>query len=241
MNDNPPRKTAFIFLFVSLIAVVGFFAPGFLGIDGFDGGFAMSFASLLIFIIGIIMALIYFSLAGKLDRILRGEGVLSHWTYSPEYWREYAEKEYAEEKSEKKGIFLLVSGFALFFGFLFWFLDPEAGFFVFLMMMGLIALVAFLWRFSSWYNYRQNMNGVREAYITKDAIYMNRRLIAWRTVLTSFDGVALGDNRSLPILVFNYTVSNVRTGPQTYTTRVPIPPGEEDAAKELVRQINGQN
>ena len=241
MNDNPPRKTAVISLFISLIAVAGFFAPGFLGIDGFDCGFAISFVSLLVVIIGVIVALFYFSLAGRLDRILRGEGVLAHWTYSPEYWREYAQKEYAEEKSEKKGIFIVVCGFALFFGFLFWFLDAEAGFFVFLMMMGLIGLVAFVWLFSSWYNYKQNLSGIREAFITKDAIYMNKKLYAWRTVLTSFDEVTLRESHSLPLLVFKYTVTNVRTGPQTYTTRVPIPPGEEETAKEIMRQINEQN
>ena len=241
MNNNPPRKTAVISLFISLIAGVMFFAPGFLGIDGFDGGFAISFVSLLVVIVSIIVALFYFNLAGRLDRILRGEGVLAHWTYSPEYWREYAQKEYAEEKSEKKGIFVVVFGFALFFGFLFWLLDAEAGFFVFLTMIGLIALVAFVWRFSSWYNYRQNVNGVREAFITKDAIYMNKKLYAWRTVFTSFDDVTLRDNRSLPLLVFKYTVTNIRTGPQTYTTRVPIPPGEEETAKEIMKQINEQN
>jgi hypothetical protein len=180
-------------------------------------------------------------LAARLDRLLRGEGVLAHWTYSPEFWREYAEKEYAEEKTEKKGIFLLVSGFALFFGVLFWLFDAEAGFVVFLVMMGLIALVAFVWQFSSWYNYRQNVNGVREAIISKNAVYMNKKFYAWRTVLTSFDGVTLRDNRSMPLLVFKYTVSNVRTGPQTYTTRVPIPPGEEEKAKEIMLQINQQN
>ena len=47
-------------------------------------------------------------------------------------WKEYTRKEYAEEVSEKKGLFVIVSVFVLFFVFLFWFLDNEVDFFVFL-------------------------------------------------------------------------------------------------------------
>jgi hypothetical protein len=139
------------------------------------GGFAISFVSLFIAIVAAIVGVMYLGWADKLDKILRGEGILAHWTYTPEYWAEYTKKEYEEEKSEKKGLFLIVSGFALFFGILFWVLDAEAGFFVFLVMLGLIGLVAFAWRFSAWNNYRQNIGGVKEAYITKDAIYMNKK------------------------------------------------------------------
>jgi hypothetical protein len=101
------------------------------------------------------VAVLYFNLARKLDGILRGEGILAHWTYSPEYWLRYTQKEYITEKAEKKILFLIITAFALFFGFLFWAFDPEAGFYVFLVMLGLIGLIAFVWQFSAWYNYRQ--------------------------------------------------------------------------------------
>jgi len=175
MAENPPRKTALASLVVSLVAGVLFFSPGFLGIDGFDGGFAISFVSLLAAVIGIIVALYYFSLASKLDGILRGEGVLARWTYSPEFWREYTEKEYAEEKTEKKGLFIMVSVIALIVGFVFVLVDSEAGLFVFAVMLGLIGLVAFVWQFSSWYDHRQNVHGVREAIIARNAVYINKK------------------------------------------------------------------
>lgn len=241
MSSNPPKRTAVASFVVALFAAVLIFVPESVGIDGFEGGFAMSFACLAIALTAAIVGVMYLGWAGKLDKILRGEGILAHWTYTSEYWAEYTQKEYEEDKSEKKGLFLLVSGFALFFGILFWVLDPEAGFTVFLMMLGLIGLVAFAWRFSVWHNYRQNIGGgVKEAYITKDAVYMNRKLYTWRTVLTSFDEVTQQDNQGLALLIFKYTTYN-RTGPQTYTTRVPIPPGQEETAKNIIQQINNQN
>ena len=240
MSSNPPKRTAVTCFVVALFAAVLIFVPESVGIDGFNGGFAISFASLAIALTAAIVGVMYLGWAGKLDKILRGEGILAHWTYTPQYWAEYTKKEYEEEKSEKKGLFLIVSGFALFFGILFWALDPEAGFTVFLMMIGLIGLVAFAWRFSAWHNYRQNIGGVKEAYITKDAVYMNKKLYTWRTVFTSFDQVTQEDNQGLALLVFKYTTAS-RTGPQTYTTRVPIPPGQEEAAKNIIQQINLQN
>jgi hypothetical protein len=240
LSSNPPKRTALASFIVALSATAMIFVPEIVGINGFDGGFAISLVSLFVAIVAAIAGVMYLGYAGKLDKILRGEGILAHWTYSPEVWAEYTQKEYEEEKSEKKGLFLLVSGFALFFGILFWVLDAEAGFFVFLVMMGLIGLVAFAWQFSAWYNYRQNIDGVKETYITKDAIYMNKKLVTWRTIFTSFDEVTQDKNHGLSMLVFKYTTTS-RTGPQTYTTRVPIPPGQEENAKNIMQQINMQN
>jgi len=108
-------------------------------------------------------------------------------------------------------------------------------------MMGLIGLIAFVWRFSAWYNYRHNMKGTMEAYITKNAVYMNNRLYTWKSAFTQFKQVTLKRDRELNLLVFEYTIINPRTGPQTYSTRVPIPLGEEENAKIIMQIINQQN
>lgn len=240
MTSNPPKRIALASIVVALSATIMIFVPELVGIDGFDGGFAISFVSILIAIVAAIVGVMYIGYAGKLDKILRGEGILAHWTYTSEVWAEYTQKEYREEKAEKKGLFLLVSGFALFFGILFWVIDAEAGFFVFLVMLGLIGLVAFAWQFSAWVNYRQNIGGVKEAYITRDAIYLNKKFFTWRTIFTRFDEVTQKNNHGLSLLIFKYTTTS-RTGPQTYTTRVPIPPGQEENAKNIMQQINLQN
>jgi hypothetical protein len=92
-------------------------------------------------------------------------------------WKKNTQKEYAEGIAEKKGLFLVVSASALFFGLLFWFLDNEAGFFVFLMMLGLIGIVGFTWRFSAWYYRRQNEGGVKEAlHFQKWRLYESKAL-----------------------------------------------------------------
>jgi hypothetical protein len=237
VSSNPPRTTAIASFAVALFFAVMIFVPGFLGIDGFDGGFAISFVSILIVAVAIIVGIMYLSWAAKLDRILRGEGIIAHWTYTPEFWAKYTEKEYKEEISEKKGLFIIISVIALGCGFFFLAIDPETGLFVFAVMLVLIGLCAFAWRFSAWNNHRQNVGGVREAFISKDAIYMNKKFYTWKAFLTSFDGVSIEKTRGMSMLVFKYTNVN-KAGAQTYVTRVPIPPGQEEEAKSILEQFN---
>jgi uncharacterized membrane protein len=239
LSANPPKRITIASFIVASFSAVMIFVPELVGIDGFEGGFALSFVSFFIAITAAIMGAMYLGFANKVDKVLRGEGVLAHWAYTSDYWLDYSEKEYKEEKSEKKGLFLVVSGFALFFGILFWVLDPEAGFVVFIVMLALIGMVAFAWQFSTWHNYKQNIRGVKEAYITRDTLYMNRKLYTWNTVFTCFDEGSQKDNHGLSLLIFKFT-SATKAGPQTYTIRVPIPPGQEESAKKIVEKINIQ-
>jgi hypothetical protein len=237
LADNPLMKTMILGLIVSAVGIMMIFGPDIVGIDGLEGGFAISFVGLFVAILGLVVPGFYFQQAHILGGILRGEGLLVHWTFDDMMWKEYTRKEYAEEISEKKGLFVIVSVFALFFGFLFWFLDNEAGFFVFLVMLGLIGLVGFTWLFSAWYYREQNERGVKEACISRSGVYMNRRLYTWRLFGAKLLGVEIKNSGGLSFLKFSYTAFTV-PGPQTYTIRVPIPTGQEEVAKTILQQLN---
>jgi hypothetical protein len=237
MAYNPLMKNTILGLLVTVAGVIMIFGPGLAGIDGFGGGFAVSFVGLFVTILGLVATGFYYQQAKILGQILRGEGLFVHWTFDNQMWQEYTRKEYAEELSEKKGLFVIISAFALFFGFLFWFLDNEAGFVVFLVMLGLIGLVGFTWRFSAWHFRRQNENGIKEAYVARSGIYMNRRLYTWRLFSAKLLGVEIKNSKTLSLLKFSYTAFTFPS-PQTYTVRVPIPIGQEEAAKIIVLQFN---
>jgi hypothetical protein len=242
LSPNPPKRAATASFAITVFAIIMIFLPESIGIDGFNGGFAISFISIFVAATALVVGIMYLGLASKVDNILQGRGVLAHWFYTPEFWLEFTGEEYEMEKSEKKGLFLIVTGFALFFGVLFWILDEEAGFYVFLVMLGLIGLCAFAWRFSAWSNYRQNRGGgVKEVYITKDAVFLNGKLTAWNAWFSHFDDVTLEYHKRMPLLVFKYTGTSGRAGPQTYLTRVPIPPGQEVAAQYVIEQVKTQN
>ncbi|HSV50025.1 MAG TPA: hypothetical protein VLH35_06880, partial [Candidatus Acidoferrales bacterium] len=101
---------------------------------------------------------------------------------------------------------------------------------------------AFAWQFSAWSNYRSNRSGgIKEVYITNEAVFMNNKLVTWKTAFTHLVEVTFEEERRIPVLVFKYTQYSGRAGPQTYTTRVPVPPGEEPTASYVLEQINQQN
>ena len=229
-------KTAILGFLVTVVGVVMIFGPELVGMDGFEGGFAISFGGILVATLGVIVAGLYLKQTNILSGILRGEGLLVHWTFAPEMWKEYTRKEYAEEIADKKGLFVIVSAIALFLGFAFWFFDTEAGFFVFLVMLGLVVLVGFTWRFSAWYYRKQNERGVKEAYITRSGVYMNRRLYTWRLYSARLLSVEIENIRALAVLKFNFTAFTIPS-PQTYTVRVPIPHGQEETARTIVQQL----
>jgi hypothetical protein len=239
MNSNPQKRNTNIMLALTIYCTAMIFFPSIIGLDGFDGGFAMSFVNLALALTFAIVSLIFFRQARLLDEILKGNGLLAHWTYTPEQWSIYAKKEYATEMQEKRGLFLIVTAFALFFGVLFWVLDEDAGFYVFLMMLGLIGLTAIAWLSSTWLNRRQNtVTSTVEAYISKDAVFMNRKFYCWRAPMTRFRGVELENNRSIDVLTFTYTVYTGKGGSQTHNIRVPVPYGQKTEAEKVVSQLN---
>jgi hypothetical protein len=65
---------------------------------------------------------------------------------------------------------------------------------------------------------------------------MNRRLYTWRLFSAKLLGVEIINNKGLPLLKFSFT-SFTMPGPQTYTTRVPIPIGQEETAKAIMLQL----
>ncbi|MBI3744793.1 MAG: hypothetical protein HY261_11000 [Chloroflexi bacterium] len=218
-----------LFLSLTVVAFV---------IDMGDASYAIAFVSFFLFITAIIVAVIYGSRAGKLDRMLSGEGLLAHWTYSPGEWRQYAENEYRTEKSAKKLLFFIVSGFALIAGIVAVIVDRHAGIWVLFVMLALIAIIGFLAWFTTWHDYRQNLRYQGEAYISKDGIYLNRQLHLWNQ-LGAYLGSVEYIEENPPLLVFSY-FAPTRTGMEQRDVRVPIPKGKEDNAKELLGKFQAR-
>lgn len=237
MKYNPPRRTAIIWGIITALAIFAIFAPHIFGMDDFNGGFAISALSFMVAITGVIVIVVYARRATLLERILGGKKIMAHWTYSQEEWNQYAEKEFQTEKKEKRTLFYMVAGFALFFGILFFIFDRDAGLWVLTSMLGLIALIAFVAWFAAWYDYRQNNKYLGEAYITRDAVYLNRQLHTWRGLGVRLESVILVEKESRQLLTFTYSAPT-RMGKQEYTIRVPVPREQEKAAEKLIEKFN---
>jgi hypothetical protein len=236
MKDNPPLQTIVAWVIITALAIFGIFAPSLFGMDGFKGGYAISFVSFFMVIAGIIVIVIYSGRARAVSRILKSDNVLAHWTYEPAEWNEYAEKQYVEEKKEKKVLFYIIAAWALFFGILFFLIDNESGLWVLVMMLILIAVIAFTAWFTAWYNYRENKKYLGETYITEDAVYINRQLHTWRGLGAKLESANLDQHKAHALLTLVYSAPT-RTGFQDYTVRIPVPRGKEAEAEQISQKL----
>jgi hypothetical protein len=69
-------------------ACIGIILLGIIGMDGFKGGYALSFFGGFVEIIGIISGIMFGRMARLQDQLLRKENILAHWTYSADEWRQ---------------------------------------------------------------------------------------------------------------------------------------------------------
>jgi hypothetical protein len=232
MQPNPPRTTSNAWWIITALAIFGIFAPELLGLDGFNGGFAISAVCIFLAIMGIIIALIYMARARKLDKILKGTNLLAHWTYSQDEWQQFTEEEYKRQKAGNKGLFIIIAAISLVIGIIFFIIDHDAGKWVFLTMVGVVALIGFVAWFTAFYNHWQNKNSLGEVYFTPDAVYLNRQLHDFKSLDAKLENVAL-KGKLHPYIEFVYSAPT-RAGRQDYQARVPIPQGKDAEARELV-------
>jgi hypothetical protein len=235
---NNYRRTAYVWFGIIGVGVLVFFLPSIIGLDGFDGGFAMSVGGGFISMIGIIAGVIYAKLANTLDRITKPENLLAHWTYTPEQWKEYTEEEYKEDKAAKTGLFILVAVITVIVCVIFGLVeraDPKIMLFI---VLGIIAIVGMAAFFSSLGNYMNNKKRLGEVFLALDGVYLNRQLHTWKAIGSQLEDALFEEGPDFkPRLRFEYSAPS-RNGRDSYTARVPIPPGQEAAAKRIVDQIS---
>ncbi len=236
MTINTARRTMNIWIAVTLLSVFGIFAPSIFGLDGMDGGFAISFACLLLAITAFIVIFMYRGRARAVDKMLEGSNILVRWKYSEGEWAEYTENSYQAEKSGKWGLYLFVMAIAAVVCFFFWIFVEDSGLIMVGVMGGLAVILALTILITTNYDRWQNRRHLGEAIISRDGVYINRLLHLWRGWGARLDGAEY--NRRERMLEFTYSAPS-RTGRNYATARVPVPTGAEARAEEILASFTG--
>ncbi len=237
---NPPRRTAIAWCIITALSVLGIFNTALFGIDGFEGGFALSFVSIFMFIMGIIIMIIYFRRASVLDGMLNGDNLLAHWTYSEHEWRAYAEREHREQVEINRSMFFLITIISIIVGVLFVVAVPDSLLSTSITVGGIIIIIGFTAFFVTWYRRAQNRKFLGEVYLNRDGVYLNRELHTWKSLGARLEGVALDDRHlGQAILIFEYSAPG-KNGRYSYSARVPVPLGKEADARRLTAEFKKQ-
>ena len=208
------------------------FWPINLGIDGFDGWFALAFFWIVIAITAFVMIFFYRKYAKKRDEIIWWKDLLAHRTYSIEEWEKYTKEELQRNKSEKKILFLVIAWISLVAWIWFAIYEWESWKFVLLVMLWLVVLIWIVAFLSVWSVHKQNKKHLGQVYITKDGIILNRQLHVWNILGNKLENVEYKENKWNPYIDFLYS-AKWKNGRNTFHARIPVPTWKEDEAKKL--------
>ncbi len=222
-------KISWLISFLSLFAI--FLFPKF--IDGMNGGFALSFISIVICLTAFISGFIFLRLEKQKDSILKKENILIHWTYTSTEWKRFIEKDLESDKSIKIMLFWIITAWALLFAILFPLFDKENGIIVSYIMFGLILIIGITAYLSIKIAYNKNLNTKNhEVYINKNAVLIGENFHCWKGFGLKLDSVQIDNKKNL--LIFSYS-SISRTGKNYYEARVLIPQDKKQEAEELLK------
>ncbi len=219
----------------ALVFLLGIFVPGLMGLDGFDGGFALAVGSGFLCMIAIVTALVYASLARAQDKLMRSDQLLAHWTYSDAEQKIFAAEETVRDTNDKKMIFGMVAFFALLAGLGFWILDPENGIFVLYVMLGLIALIGVVAFLTATANSRRLHKPAAAAWISRSGAYANGQMHSWTLVGGALLQANYVETEQYPMLKLEYLGGNTE-----YTARIPVPDGKAEEAKTVINELQKQ-
>ena len=239
MKENPAKRTARVWLGIAILGIIIIFLPTIIGLDGFDGGFALSVGGLMIAITGFVTTAIYWKLARNVDSIMRNVDVLAYWTYTPEQWQQYTKEEHKEDAAAKFGLFMLIAIIAVIVGIIMAIAIRENFHIIALIILGIIGVTGLAAFFSTITSHIYNKKHHGEVYVTPDGTYFNRQMHIWKGMGNRLEEIFLNsDDTGLTRLTITYSALAAYKR-NFYTLRIPVPPGQEDSANKIVRQIAG--
>ena len=235
MIHNTQRRIVNQWYLLTLVFLIGVFMPSMFGIDGMDGGYGISFLAGFMAMVGLIVIVVYRSRAKQMDKILKGEGRIALWTYTPEEWMRFVAADFAEEKRTRRNLFIMVAVIALILGVLLTVAVQDA-----LMMfiaLGIVSIVAIPALLVPRFRYRKLKRSGAEALIAENGVIVGQMFHLWVKLGASLDRVSFTSDKGVPILEFAYSMPT-RNGIQEEVARVPVPAGKMEEAERIVAHFN---
>ena len=235
-----PKNNARWWANVSLIFAVigaGMMVAGIL-LDDMDF-FWMVMVGVLLSITFIICYFMFSKQARRLGGLFRRENLLAHWMLNNEERLREAEEEYRIRMSgNRKALLLIMVLFVLIGGFFtaFGFDDLEDAMLFLLIILGVMAVVAFTALAAPGMAYRKMKKSAPAVYIGEDCAWVMGEFVMWKAPMTRFVDVGLQEGESLAVIALEYDTWQ-RNGYQRRTLRIPVAAGMEEQALNVVHRI----
>ena len=235
---NPSSTVARNCWIGALIGVLVFFYPIVFPIETYGAGFAMMFFGIIITISLAISAIIFQKLAGNLNRLVSGEGLLAHWTYSQAEWSSYAEEEHARDRNDKWGLFKLITVIAVVVGIGFVIFKHDALPVMLVIIPGLIGIIALTAWLSIGSTYRQNLKYPGEVFIGMSGAILGHQFHYWK-LPTAYLHTAMLEEGNPPVIKLVYSSPSGQARGE-YIARFPVPQGHEEEARQVLARLTAE-
>jgi hypothetical protein len=241
IKNNPPRRSALVWGGILTAGIIIIFFPTIIGLDGMSGGYAISTGGVFVSILGLVGTIVYLRLAKSLDRITLPENILAYWTYSSEEWKSYTEFEHRVDASGKRNLFFLVAAISVVVGIIFYAMVQDDLLIIALIILGIIAMTGITAYLSTLAAYFHNKKYLGETYIALDGVYLNRQVHVWRGLGNRLEEISFDEDEGPGSrIIIEYSAPGTHNR-NSYSVRIPVPPGKESTAKGLVKQIASAN
>ncbi len=208
-------------------------------------GSGFSFASILLgglfFMGGLVGLWLFGRQTAMLRRMLAGDHV-AHFIYLPEEWARFAQWNFGEEASEKKGLWWLIFVISLVVGLGFMaVMQDEASVWVFGGLMAFMAVLRLLAVGVPRLTYRRHLKGAGQVYVGQEGIYLNGSVHSWNTWGARLDSATFRPE-PLPHIEVVYSYLMI-AGRSLYVfrnyvaVRVPVPAGQEERGKQVAAKL----
>ena len=238
--ENHEWKGVCASIIIAIFFTITCFAALFF-IDGMAGGYAIAFVSFFITLCGIAVAILFFHRARVMDTILNSNQLLAHWVYPPEMARESAQREYKEFLERNHAMFILIGGMlgvaALF---LIIFVE-DGGLITGVFLLAFTVVLFIISRITPGLELSRALKTPHEAYIAKNGIIYEGAVYPFHSFMMNMDEVSLqkATKNKNPSLIFSFTQLIGFYIIQPFAIVVPVPAGEVDTAKGIVRALGG--
>ncbi|MCG6187308.1 zinc-ribbon domain-containing protein [Maribellus maritimus] len=227
-SQRKPVTVSLMILLIAFVLVVLTFTEG----SPLYGVFAVTLIGIFAAVTGLTVALVFRSRAKKMDTLISGENVIASWQLSYKQKSDYVDFLFKNEKSKNKAILGITTILiVLVFGGFILFIDEGKGA-MFLVMLALIALVAFFALVMPTYYRSKNKNSDGMVLLGQKYAYINGFFHNWDFPLSGIQKVKIIEKPFHGLFIQYYYYD--RTFKNTEELNIPAP-AELDLKSVTVR------
>lgn len=226
---------------IALGFLVGFiclaFVPGWMEMDMMKSGYGIIALCVFFCIASCTTWVIFRRRARIVDRFLEGRDILARWEIPSQVWAKHVAVDLTDEKRDKKQLFIIIACWMVVIGAGFVLYDREAGWWV----AGVLALILLiLMPFAFWmprWRAARMLKRPTPVVIGREGVYVGDELHDWRLVGSFFSHAEINEKKDPIQLLIHYIYLTGYGVPMPVVVRIPVPPGAEAEAAQVVEQL----